>query len=354
MTKYLSFAIIKKLNQNKNMSNFDPTEMNPNDVPLSQVEGAYLELKEHNSRHTGLGVGMANLLAAFILEHDEDSPDTANEINDDYGVIDARSPNLQDSIGVRIGEGNISQSLLAMTTDPVFDAVGLKRIDSENWMYGGGSFSNAEQRLLVVNPNKLADLLGRIKGNVAEHPGLKGMVEEIYKGLLNDIYRLATADLDKIKMGAEEIEYLLKERVHALGILQKEYLPMSVDGEVNIPLDMGVAFINWGNRPEFADFLKSRDFGLREKGTFSASEWHLDASGEYYTTEWGKLLNHYQNVCKKYGADNNLAVLMRVELEDTLGSELVFPDGYSDSYKSSILSARAEVVEQAKGLGLLH
>lgn len=287
--------------------NFEPTE-----VPLAQVEGAYLELEAHNREHTGMGKAMAGFLLGLIHE-------PGGLVENEDGIVE---PNLHiiDTTQVKkdltdVDKGEMSEDLLGFTTDPVFEAMGLKRVAAGTVNVGDTPIQSAGQDLVIVQPTRYVDLLERAKGNLEEHPGLKRLIENTYIKTLGVIEQTARPSIevsDEVRAEGQKVFVDILERI------QPAVTELAASDNLNVDLGLGTAYLNWGNRPEFSDFLLARQNGLREGNTFSASEWHLDASAEFYNSKWEAVLSHYDKVVAKWGADSDLALLMRGQMTDAI------------------------------------
>jgi hypothetical protein len=326
--------------------------INPNQEPqvppLAQVEGAYLELKAHNREHTGLG----NAMAGFLLFALEDS----DIIEPDGSVTPANTtkPHRHAELTAH-DKGEMSEDLLSLTADPVFKAVGLTRISSGgNWAAVGSRPTHKEtQALAIVHPTKFTDLLDRSVGQIDKNPALASLYESTYASTINYLALSVTSNEELSEAEREQFRDL------QLDILQKIYPSVSklvsTDG-IKANLELGTMYLNWGGKPEFADFIKAREAGLREKKTFSAAEWHQDSSPDSYTAQWTKLLTIYDNVSKKWGSSGDLALLMNGQIEDALDEASIWLDaggyGDTDGYTANISPAIHKAIQEAAKRGI--
>lgn len=325
----------------ENTPNFEP--INP--LP-EQVEGALLELNYHNSRHSGIGKSFGTLMKALVaragpLEGNAGSDTTSNLQTPDEEIVD------------EVGEAMISEDLLGLTADPVFEGIGLARIGSS-----GKTIKSADekekvilgrQELLVVQPTRFADFLDSTKGRLESLPATKTMIKDVYAKLLNIIEMTAEEQ-------GEDSDFVRREALEILSRLQSAYAELEGTDHLDIPLQRGLSFLNWGNKEEFTDFLKARNLGLREPGNFSASEWHLDSTGEVFVSRWDKIFEHYKSTVDRFGPDNELSVLMRAEIQGAIESSdswLKAPTYENKVYLDDLSKGFAHVRQRAASEGLI-
>lgn len=109
-----------------------------------------------------MGRAMAGLLGALIRTQDDDSVG----VDVDYDVIDVGGLHAdelhieglpavanKDEAHLTIkDEGELSKDITAFTVDPVFDEIGLGRLDGNSVVSGNGeAITSAEQTLMINN-----------------------------------------------------------------------------------------------------------------------------------------------------------------------------------------------------------
>jgi hypothetical protein len=327
----------------------------PHEVPLARVEGAYLELMEHNDRHTGMGVAMGGLLGALIRTEKDDGAIGENE---EPHIIDMHTEEFPETTDYDNGtsltikqQGEMSKDITAFTVDPVFEEIGLSRMDGSSVAIGTGeAFTSATQTLMISNPSLFVTFLDRAKTDFENHPALKELAADVYGRLIGLINSTVGENITE-----EEATIARETLVDMLERVQPTYRDIDFVGQ-GVNLSLGEAYVNWGRKEEFPDFVKARELGLRETNTYSAAEWHLDSPEEGYSDRWGKLLEHYRGVMEKYGEDNDLSMLMKLELNDALFTAsdwLKNPTYVNESYVNAIRRSFEKVQKNATQLGLM-
>lgn len=312
--------------------------LEPSSIPLERVEGAYLELQSHNDEHTGLGRAMGGLLSALIREEGELGGEDYRSVDLTEGrAINSDSVSFEERTEpTHLEKGELSKDLLHFTVDPVFEACGLSRLGKDAVFTSGFQVTSERQGVAIVHPTKFLELLQRSSGQLERYPGLSRLYGEAYQTAIFAITNLSKSSegiSDTLRQRALEVQLDILSRIYP------EYVKLVGNGEIEgINLEIGQAYINWGEKPEFEDFIKARELGIREKNTFSASEWHLDSSREYYQDKWTDLLGHYDKVIQKWGEDSDLAVLVRAEMQDAIDDAKVWlsKGGYDESYNASL------------------
>ena len=100
-------------------------------------------------------------------------------------------------------------------------------------------------------------------------------------------------------------------------------------------LELGEAYINWGMKPEFEDYLQSRKLGLTRGESFDAHNWHTDSPNGALEDRWGSLLDHFNKVSRTYGDDNELTILMKMELKEALKNLNSWVENPPEDYKKN-------------------
>ena len=91
---------------------------------LDEIEVAYQELNEHNSRHTGLGAAVRRVIQNSF----NSSPLEDNEID---GLGEFESDKIDTSSEQADAEADLSLSITAFSWDPLFESIGLARYGAE-------------------------------------------------------------------------------------------------------------------------------------------------------------------------------------------------------------------------------
>jgi hypothetical protein len=348
---------IKIKKEKTKMTNFDASEIFPESMPPARVEGAYLELQDHNRKNTGMGVGMARLIGALIAEATPLESTDSEDVQEFYVNSEGQAPTpdvyrrISDNTSIDVEAGKTSEDLLSLTVDPVLEAVGLARYSDSFVTNGTQAVTNSKQEVVILNSHKYLDFLNEAKAKLPENPALLQLVSETYNNNLATIWRMAMAESSTEEQ--EGYDRVLQDRLRVLEEIHPTIVEISKSNSLDAQLERGTMYLNWGSKQEFKDFLIMRDLGIREKGTFSAADWHKDMSGPKYEEKWHSLLQHYMSVVASHGSDSDLTVLLKAEISDILGSPIAWPEGYWGDYVTSINTAREKVIAEAKDIGLL-
>lgn len=306
---------------------------------IQEIEAALSEIKEHNSKHTGMGGAISRIINS--MESDVLSDNGNAEANQEFVV--GNSFNFEPDNGN--AEAELSEELTTYNVLPVFQKIGLA-------IYGGEKLERAaspkistsapsRQDLYVDEFQPFQEFLERNAKEISESESVSGMILDIYKSYLKDI------DMAK----GDYRDALVDDLSKLISIIKK--IPFKTKGP---DLELGEAYVNWGKTLEFDDYLKARKLGLTNGKSFDAHSWHKDSSASTLELRWESLLNHYSDVLKKYDNQNNLTILMRMEIKDALSSMSEWvekpPSNIPSEYIVSIRIALDAIKAKAKDLHL--
>ncbi len=283
---------------------------------------------------------MAGLIG-LLLNQDQEA--NINQQNQESPVF-TESDLGKFTADAQVGQGEISEDLLSLTADPVFENIGLTRFGGESVMTGNKPVTSKEQELTISQPTKFGEFLDECSKNLSEFPVIKDTLGNVYNNLLQGIELTASSHDELDEETREEYRRLALD---VLDSLQPKYINLQESDGLKVNLDKGLSYLNWGRKDEFDDFIKSRDLGLREAGTFSATEWHLDSSGESYSSRWGNLFSHYDSVVKKFGSNNDLALHIKFGINDALKEASDWSSNTSASYGKEYMADLKPSIEEA-------
>jgi len=300
---------------------------------IQEIEAALSEIKAHNSKHTGMGGAIRRIINS--MGNDVLSDDDSAEAGQDY--LSENSFNLESDNDS--AEAELSEELTSFNVLPVFRRIGLALYDGERLERTGDSVaitsSPPRQDLFVDEFEPFQEFLEHNIHEISESESVSGMVFNIYESILKDI-EMAKDDYR---------DALLDDLSKIIPIIKK--IPFKTKRQ---NLELGEAYINWGKTPEFDDYLEARKLGLTNGKSFDAHTWHKDSSGSSLELRWESLLNHYVGVLAKYGDQNNLSMLMKMEIQEALSSlyewvekpPSTLPPGYIDGIRVALNAIKAK------------
>lgn len=270
---------------------------------IQEIEAALREIKEHNSKHTGMGGALRRILNSMETGV---SNDYNNAESDQESLLENNFNFDSDDDNA---EAELSEELTTYNVLPVFQKIGLALYDGERLERAGDSValtsSPSRQHLFVDEFEPFQEFLEHNIHQISESKPVSDMVLNIYKSYLKDI-----------EMAKDDYRDALVDDLSKLIPLIKE-IPFKTNG---LDLELGEAYVNWGRSEEFDDYLRSRKLGLTHGKGFGAHNWHEDSTGSALELRWESLLNHYVSVLTKYGDQNNLTMLMKMEIQEALNS----------------------------------
>lgn len=306
---------------------------------IQEIEAAIREIKEHNSKHTGIGGAVRRIINS--MENDVLSDSDNSESDQEFVVENSLNPEFDNGNA----EAELSEELTTYNVLPVFRRIGLAFYEGEKMerVADPNISTNAPSRqdLFVDEFQPFQEFLEHNTREIPNSELVSGMVVDIYKSYLKDIdmvtsdYRNALVDdLTKLTPFIKKISF-------------KSEGP---------DLELGEAYVNWGKTLEFDDYLKSRKLGLTNGKSFDAHSWHKDSTASTLKLRWESLLNHYSDVLKKYDDQNSLVVLMKMEIRDALSSLYnwveIPPSNIPSEYVAGIREATEKIKEKAEDLHL--
>lgn len=310
---------------------------NPEDLPsIEEIESALQEIKDYNSRHTGMGGALRriiNLMEGEVIEENNTDPQDAPSKEQDF------------SFDTDNAEAEISKDLTIYNVLPIFKRIGLAFYDGEK-LEGAGdgkeSLSVPSRQDLYIDEFEPFQRFIEVRDKeIAKSESVSKMVVEVYQSLIKDI-ELAKGDYRDA----------LVDDLSRLNPIIKKMAFKSADPD----LEHGEALINWGKSPEFDDYITARKLGLTHGKGFDAHSWHKDSPASSLERRWVSLLDHYGAVSRKYGDDNNLTILMKMEIKDALSSMYQWvenpPSSLPEDYIANINEALKAIKTKAKELHL--
>lgn len=281
---------------------------------IEEIESALNQLDEHNTKHTGLGGALKRVLES-VFEHDQQK-DISEDNSDEL---------LEYSINTGIeeddGTGELSEEITRYNISPILKKIGLDLYDAEKLSATNSSGNGglpAKQGLYIDEIEPFVDFINSNQDAIAESASVSKMIKDIYGSMLKDIERTKGDYRVGIVKDLADIQQSIK----------------SIHFKDSVPnLELGEAYINWGVKPEFDDYLLSRKLGLTNGEGFDAHNWHTDCPEGELEEKWGSLLEHYKKVSRTNGDDNELTILMKMELKEALENLNKWVDNPPESYK---------------------
>lgn len=316
LTKHKKFAILIFVNSKIKMSEIEKN-YNGDEFPrIEEIESALGQLDEYNSRHTGIGGALKRVLGSVFDRDQEDSGAGSN--TDEPIDYDIDLDSLKDD-----GEAKLSEEITRYNISPVLKMIGLDLYDQEKPSTNSTSDRvglPSKQGLYVSDIEPFVTFISSNNESISSSESISKMIKNIYQSMLKDIesttgdYRDALIkDLADIQQAVANIKY-------------------KNDGP---NIELGEAFINWGMKPEFEDYLKSRRLGLSGGYGFGAHNWHADIPRGKLEEKWGSLLDHYRKVSRTYGDNNELTLLMKMEIKEELENLNSWVENPPENYKNN-------------------
>lgn len=281
---------------------------------IEEIESALSQLNEHNTNHTGFGRALRRIVESVLgsdqqKDNYEDNPDDLLDYDISTGVENDD------------GTGQISEEITKYNISPVLKTIGLDFYDKEKLSAinsSGDGGLPAKQGLYISELEPFLDFVRSNTDAIADSASVSKMIKDIYGSMLKDIERTKGDYRESLVKDLADIQQTIKS------INFKDIRPN---------LELGEAYINWGVKPEFDDYLLSRELGLTNGEGFDAHNWHVDSPKGTLEERWGSLLEHYKKVSSTYGEDNELTILMKMELKEALDELNKWVDNPPESYE---------------------